>query len=371
MNLMEKAQLLAAKKFDNPQRVLIYGDSGAGKTTLALQLAKKYKVHLFDLDAGHQVAFTSLDPQYWSNIELYEVEDTPDNARAAKLMDKAIRPATITKFCVEHGEVGCPKCKGKPEHVFNTNMLTPNDVIIIDTFTTHSKSASNFSVGSAIMGGDMSYFKLEFTHHDKQGMILSNFLQRMKTLPCHVVVITHAAKLENLNGTTQISPIGGTKNFAATARRDFDHIVYCYIKNNKHAFTSSTTHNAGIVAKSRSNVDVKETDDIFKLFATDIIHEAAKTKVEFINEPEGPDELSGIAPSGTVQDRALAVNALVQATTAMVPSADAVQDAVLVSEPIAQPYEAAVKATTSTTTLAPKRTVTSDAMLALKAKLGK
>ena len=297
MNLLEKAKQLEARKEDNPQRVLIYGDSGTGKTTLAALLAQKYKLHFFDLDAGHQALFTAVSPEHWENVFLYEVEDTPENPRATRLIDKVIRPDVAVKVCYAHGTVmPCSICgKANPDayYEFSTKGLGPQDVIVVDTLTTLSKSASNYSVGTEIMSQDMACVKLEFDHHGKQGMILSNFLQRMKRMPCHVVVITHAEILDNINGTKQIAPIGGTRNFSKTARRDFDHIVYCYLKNNKHCFTSSTTHAAGVVAKSRTNIDVKKAEDIFDLFATNIIH-AAATNVSFSKDDTGgPDEVAG------------------------------------------------------------------------------
>lgn len=382
MNLLEKAKRLAAQQHDSPQRVLIHGDSGTGKTTLVAQLAKKYNLHLFDLDAGHNVIYTAVPQQYWGNVNVYEVEDLPDNSRAAKLIDKAIRPETITTFCTQHGEVGCSKCKGKETTTFNTAKLTPNDIVVIDAMTTLSKSASNFSVGSAIMGGDMAYFKLEFTHHDKQGMILSNFLQRMKQLPCHVVVITHSFVLDNMNGTKQIAPIGGTKNFAKTCVRDFDHVVYCYLKNNKHCFTSSTTHAPGIVAKSRTNVDIQTTDDIFKLFATDIIH-AAATPVQFEKDSTGgPDEVAG-GVALALEPSAAVVEAVVT-TIAQTPSVikqTVVLDSVIADIDAAteagktckedKAVEQVPSAAPAVDTAPAKRTIPSGAMLALQARLGK
>lgn len=332
MNLLERAKQLQSRNEDNPQRVLIYGDSGTGKTTLAALLAEKYKVHFFDIDAGHQALFTALKPEFWQNVELYEVQDVPENPRASKLLDKVMRPDSSVTVCHDHGAVmPCTVC-GKSDmskyYVFSTKDLGPNDVIVVDTMTSHSKSAANFAVGSEIMGGDMAYFKMEFTHHDKQGMILSNFLQRMKRMPCHVVIITHAEILENLNGTKQIAPIGGTRNFAKTARRDFDHIVYCYLKNNKHCFTSSTTHAAGVVAKSRTNVDIKEAADIFKLFATNVIH-AAATQVSFTKDDTGgPDEAA--RPSASVEVVEPVEQSVTEVGKGAVTSTDEVTDTVAV-----------------------------------------
>lgn len=371
--LLQRAQVLAQKKEDQPQRVCIYGDSGTGKTTLALQLASLgYNIHLFDIDVSVQTAFTSVPQQFWGNVNVYDVVDTPDNARAAKLIDKAIRPYNSVTFCNEHGEVNCVKCKGKEFTIFDTNKLTAKDVVVIDGMTGLSKSASNFAVGSGIMGGDMAYFKLEFEHHDKQGMILSNFLQRMKQLPCHVIVITHAAEIKNPNGTKNIQPIGGTRNFAQTVGRDFDHIVYCFLKDNKHRFTSSTTHNSQIIAKSRSNIDVKTAEDFVKLFNTNIIH-AAATQVEFSKDDTGgPDTVASPSTSVAVQstEEAKPADKPVQERTAIVnqpqQTAPVVQAETVVA---AQTVETQAEVQAPAQSIAPKSTVATGTMNALQAKL--
>jgi hypothetical protein len=305
MSLLEKARLLRENQEDPRQRVLIYGDSGTGKSTLAAQLASEYKLHWFDLDSGSEVLFTAVEEKYWGNINLYDnIADLPENPRGSKLMDRAIRPENKTTFCKAHGAIAltdalgkittptCTRC-GKDVtkyHTFDTTNLTTKDIVVVDGGVALSRSASNYAIGSERMKQDMAAHKVEWDEHGKQGMILDNFLARMKTLPCHFILITHPVSVDNPNGTKEVVPAFGTKNFNKPARAAFGHIVYLYMKNGKHCFTSSESHQIGVVAKSRWNVDVKKKEDVFKLFQLGIL-QAAPTAVSFEQDTTGgPDE---------------------------------------------------------------------------------
>lgn len=326
MNLLQKAQMLRANEEDPRQRVLIYGDSGTGKSTLAAQLASQYKLHWFDFDSGSEVLFTAIPQQYWHNIDVYTVADLPENPRAAKLADRVVRPDTATTFCSAHGAIAqrnnlgqiaattCTLCgKDASKYVtFDTSKLTTNDIIVLDGGVAISNSASNYSVGSEIMSKDMAAIKLEHDHHGKQGKILENIITRMKSLPCHVIMITHPVAVENKNKTIDIVPAFGTRNFAKPTRAAFGHIVYLYMKNGKHCFTSSETHQIGVCAKSRWNVDVQKKEDIFKLFQLGIL-QAAPTEVKFETDPEGPDETQRESGEGSVVEAEVQVQLEVKA----------------------------------------------------------
>lgn len=306
MSLLEKAKMLRENQEDPRQRVMIYGDSGTGKSTLAAQLAAEYKLHWFDLDSGSEVLFTAIPEEHWGNVILYEnIEDLPENPRAAKLVDKAIRPQKKTPFCKAHGALAELDALGKIKistctvcgkditkyHILDTTNLTTKDIVVVDGGVALSRSASNYAMGSERMSQDMAAHKVEWDEHLKQGTILDNFLARMKTLPCHFILITHPVTVENPNKTKEVVPAFGTRNFNKQARAAFGHIVYIYMKNGKHCFTSSETHQVGVIAKSRWNVDVKQKEDIFKLFQLGIL-QAAPTAVSFVEDTTGgPDEL--------------------------------------------------------------------------------
>lgn len=311
MNLEEHAAALAAEDKDPRQRVLIYGDSGSGKSTLAAQLASQYKLHWFDLDHGSEVLFTAVPREYWKNIALYNnIADLPENPRGAKLIDRIIRTGRTTHFCKAHGAIAekdklgnitvstCAVCgKDKTKyHSFSVDGLTTDDILVIDGGVTFANSAANYAIGTERLSQDMAAVKSEWDEHGKQGQLLNNFLSRMKAVPCHVILITHPVSVDNPNGTKEVVPSFGTRNFSKPARAAFGHVVYLYMKNGKHSFTSSETHAPGVFAKSRWNVDVKQKEDIFKLFQLGIL-QAAPTNVNFEKDDSGgPDETQRPTP---------------------------------------------------------------------------
>jgi hypothetical protein len=260
---------------------------------LAAQLARKFTLHWFDIESGSAYILGALPKEFWGNVNLYNVADLPDNPRALKLMDKVLRPMLATQrvWIGPQGDAQEKPVAGWEE--FSTHKLTANDVIVVDSGTALSNSAMNRALGS-VMEAEMAFAKKEFDHYGKQGFYLSNILSRMKQLPCHVVFIMHETVLENLNGTKQIQPLFGTRAFAKTIIRDFNHILYLYRKNNKHCITSSTTHSAHIIARSSSHVNVTCAEDIFQLFGQQLLSHA----VEF----DGKETPSDTVSSQTAQE---------------------------------------------------------------------
>lgn len=286
-----------------PQRVLVYGDSGTGKTSLIAGLAAAgYRVHLFDLDIGSDVLFAALEPQHWENVVIYQVADLPENPRAAKLMDKVVR-LQPSWFCAEHGQPGlCTECgdpKKNPDkyNVFDPRPLGLNDVLVCDTLTVLSRSAANFAAGREVMQGDLTYFKAEYEHHDKQGMLLSNFMQRSKQLPCHLLYITHVDKIENSSGKKDLAPIFGTRNFSRQLTKDFGHVVYTSVQNGKHKITSKSGA-MGLRTKSRGNVDVTSVAEFVNLFKVTAVEGVAFDAQFDATEPDPEDgDVVGTPPS--------------------------------------------------------------------------
>jgi hypothetical protein len=99
--------------------------------------------------------------------------------------------------------------------------------------------------------------KAGYDEFGAQGALLVNVLSHMQAAPFHRVFIGHADIVKEETGAEKIYPMCGTRAFSARLPRFFDHVVYAYRKDNKHYFTSSTTHQHNIMAGSRSDIDVK------------------------------------------------------------------------------------------------------------------
>lgn len=281
---MRLDQFAAEVSLEAPQSALIYGGPKVGKTTLAAAFAAEYNLHWFDLEKGYQTLITCVPTAQMQNIDLFVVQDTQANPRAIKTMTKIVRASGPVKVCQAHGEVACVACGTKkpvpaPMTSFDPTKLTTKDILVVDSLTQLSDSAMAHALGAM---GDFDHKKVEFSHYDKQGLLLKNILTAMQRLPCHVIFISHEEELEQEDGSKKLAPVGGTRNFSRKVGRYFDHVIYLEIKNKKHSAISSTTANLKVQSGSRNRVEIEKGESILSLFRAkpDAPLEAAKFNLE-------------------------------------------------------------------------------------------
>lgn len=280
MNLAEKAAQLKATAKEIPQMALVFGDAFTGKTSLVCQLARKYKVLWIDTDNGYDAIFTHLPAEFWSNITLLELRDTNTKAVAAETLWKLFLSTGPVKISNTTGIVNCPQTvKDKGEFTtIDVSSFDTDTVIVVDSLTKVSDSSMQNYLGAINVAG-MDFKKKEFTHYDKQGLYLRSIFNATARLNCHVVFITHEEELEQEDGSKKLTPVCGTKNFSTQIGRFFSHCVHLSIKNKKHVVNSNTIGEMRAVAGSRSDVDIKSTEDFVKLFQRDFSKVGKELKV--------------------------------------------------------------------------------------------
>lgn len=245
------------------QSVIVFGPPKAGKTELVVgQLARHYKVIYVDLEKG-RTTLSKLSPELKKNIDVLAIKDNKDTPAA---IDTAIKLAHGGKrtYCMTHQKIGCVSCStSKDEEVranlfdYEFNACSPEEcVVVFDSFTQVCSSAK------AHVGKGMNLEKEKFTfdHWAALGVLLERFLDYVQNSAFNVVVITHEMGIEQEDGFEKLMPSGGTKNFARTVPKYFDHIVYCHVKNKKHKAISGTTAENKILTGSRTGVEVDMDD---------------------------------------------------------------------------------------------------------------
>lgn len=236
------------------ERVAIYGEPKTGKTQLAAELAKYFKLYWLDLERGVRTLITCLSDEEKENVFLSSVPDTPDNPTAVVIVDAILRGQKVW-ICDAHGVAGCAKCKANPESgvLFDINNLGPDDVLVIDSFSQVSSSALSYATRGLADGA-----KVEWDHYGTQGFYLNRILTNIQQARCNIVVITHEADIEGADGEEKIRPVAGTKNFSKKFAKYFDHVIYTELKNYKHVAASSTGYRTNIVSGSRSDLALEK-----------------------------------------------------------------------------------------------------------------
>lgn len=252
---------LTQAKQSKAKRVLIYGESMTGKTTLAGTIAEKYKVIYFDLEKGYE-SLLKLPQSAQENIELIPIPDTKIFPIAIETLLKVFTGKEVF-ICEAHGKVACPICKKEslPETRVCLKELDESYVVIIDSLTQLSASTINF-----LMKDKEDTAKPEWDVYRSQGALLEKILSCMQQSKHHIVCISHVVESQQEDGKVKLFPVCGTSNFSRNCPRFFDDVVYVELKNKRHTATCSTTYANNITAGSRLGHSIGEDMNLLSLF---------------------------------------------------------------------------------------------------------
>jgi adenylate kinase family enzyme len=252
---------LTQAKASKAKRVLIYGESLTGKTTLTGTLAAKYKMLWFDLEKGYE-SLLKLPTKSQENIELIAIPDTKIFPIAIETMLKVFTGKEVF-ICEEHGKVACPVCKKTQaaETRICLNELDENWVVVLDSLTQLSASTINH-----LMKDKEDTAKPEWEIYRAQGALLEKILSSMQQSKHHIVCISHVVESQQEDGKVKLFPVCGTSNFSRNCPRFFDDVVYLELKNKKHTATCSTTYANNITAGSRLGHTIGEDMNLLSLF---------------------------------------------------------------------------------------------------------
>ena len=268
--------MLALKKkrdeVSSSHAILIYGDSGCGKTRLAATAATipaLNKIYYIDLENGSDTILNmGLPDEALGKIQLYKICDTRKDPHAMSTMLKMFSAREDVSLCEEHGRINCLECTRtkKPTQIFNLTKMTHNDLVIIDSGSQLADCGVN-----ALLKGQPEDAILQIQEWGTVNNWLKSILQTVQAgRYTNVVVLTHVLYDEEYSGTginktlirTKIYPLMGTKTFSTQVGKYFGTIVHLEVKNKKHVGGSSTVYALNTQTKSRLGIKVENANEI-------------------------------------------------------------------------------------------------------------
>jgi len=130
--------------------------------------------------------------------------------------------------------------------------LPLDTIVVFDSLTQLTNSAI-----AHITKAQPEDYKLEYDDWANLGKLMDVFLSHVQQAGFHVVCISHETEVKMEDGKDKLVPTAGTRNFSRNTAKYFDEVVYCEVKNKKHAVGSSTTYSGNILTGSRSGTSLE------------------------------------------------------------------------------------------------------------------
>ena len=268
---------LAETNIDETDHVIVYGEPGSGKTTLAGLLSEFYYLLWFDGDKGLTALKHNLHPTLLKRIIPVRILDNTATPNFCMSMLKVITGRQVS-LCCDHGIVGCPICltSKRPSITVELNNLPKNWVAVVDSHTQFYASTLAFAyykeTGKNIGNDTADDYKGNFDYWGIARNIVEKYGNYLKDLRCKFVSISHESLEEMENNSKKLVPVGGSSNANKNYAKYFGSEVHAKIINGKHMFYTSTTANAGIQTKSRANIalELKKVPSLLHIFNPDI-----------------------------------------------------------------------------------------------------
>lgn len=230
---------LKLNETNDPLRILCYGPAKHKKTWWAGKAAEaNFNVVLLDGDDGTHI-LNQIDPKARHRLDIIRATD---NFKRPVMAETVIRLVKGDKFIWDEQEQRCIQTQVgvKPDnsyYVFDPATLTPNTVLIIDSWTALVQSISwQYAMEQGIDISDAS--KTEWDGYGYAGRLADWILTKLKALPCHIVVCAHAEIWEKRNSEgkvtrTRTQPSSVSKPHSQKLAKYFSDILFFEVKGPK------------------------------------------------------------------------------------------------------------------------------------------
>lgn len=237
------------------KKILVYGESGAGKTVLAGQLAERFNLVWLDGENGWEsLTNEELIPKEWQDrIDLVSIPDNKDFPMFAETVSKVLTGAEC-KIDNLTGKVNHPlrEKESRPTSVVNLGAAGKDTVLVIDSLSQLSNSCL-----FRITKGKPDDYKCEWDDWGNLRVMLTKILTYVQSARFHIVCLTHPTIGEDeITKTDKIAPSCGTRAFSLELGKFFSDIAYLEVQNKKYIGTTNPLKSSKLKVKSRKGIDI-------------------------------------------------------------------------------------------------------------------
>jgi len=234
-------------------RLLIYGMSKSGKSTLAATLAKDYHMIWIDLENATET-LVKLPDEYKRNIDIIRIPDSASNPVACNTLLNLLkfRKADI---CLKHGLINCPACRtsGVIQKVDLTNLDPRKDIVVIDSLTQFGLS----QLAYVLKDKDFDY-KPERDDWGEVRRYSEYGASQMQGSPFNLIVTATPVEVAMEDKRTKLVPQYGSKDMSQNIMAKFSTVIFTEVVNRQHKAYSKSTASNMFVTGSRSGQAIED-----------------------------------------------------------------------------------------------------------------
>jgi len=228
-------------------RLLIYGMSKSGKSTLAATLAKDYHMIWIDLENATETLI-KLPDELKRNIDIVRI---PDRASSPVACNTVLNLLKFKKadICLKHGLINCMACRtnGIIQKVDLTNLDPRRDIVVIDSITQLGLSMLAYTLKDK----DFDY-KPERDDWGEIRRYSEYAASELQSVPFNLIVTATPIEVTLEDKRTKLVPQFGSKDMSQNIMAKFSTIIFTEVVNKQHKAYSRSTASNTFVSGSRS-----------------------------------------------------------------------------------------------------------------------
>lgn len=286
-------------------RLLIYGMSKSGKSTLAATLAKDYHMIWIDLENATETLI-KLPDEMKRNIDIVRIPDSASNPVGCNTILNLLK-FKKADICLKHGLINCPACLrggGVIQKVDLTNLNPRKDIVVIDSLTQFGLSMLAY----VLKDRDFEY-KPERDDWGEVRRYSEYGASQIQGAPFNLIVTATPVEVAMEDKRVKLVPQYGSKDMSQNVMAKFSTVIFTEVVNKQHKAYSRSTASNMFVTGSRSGQAIENLAEpsLLPIFKEYMEGKIEQTKTVNSTASRATDSAKIALPSG----EAKAINKLI------------------------------------------------------------
>lgn len=249
------------KYSDLPQttitHTMVYGDTGTGKTTLAMKLLEKFELIWVSADNGHAKIANKLPKEWLERLDIIVIPDTRDYPVAFTTVRKLMK-GTPTIICHQHGTADCKTCTAAkaPTTTYEFRKNSPKTIVVVDHMSSVTASALAIICKGKKPNAGEEYYKPVLDDYGALKFWMEEIMKDTEKAPFNLIDIAQSMEGKMEDNSVRLLPNVGSYEFGRNVGQHFDNVISCEPDAGKIKFNSITGSSTRYIPRSRDDINI-------------------------------------------------------------------------------------------------------------------